>query len=1224
MVDLTSLPLDSMMRIEKVCANFEDDRERRIPFAHWLQGFQGRERAALLHELISIEWEIQSNSGAHVDPRRLEGLAADDQAIAEESLSKLSAAATGTDETDEPAAFSVPKSSHESHERLQFGPYQILRKLGEGGMGRVYLAEQSAPVKRNVAIKIIQTSAPCNEVLARFDAERQALAMMDHQHIATMYDAGITPEGRPYFAMEYVDGLPIDAYCRKHRLGLAARLEMFLQVCRAVQHAHQKGVAHRDLKPANVLVAERDGAPRVMIIDFGLAKALEADLTNQSLVTQQGQLFGTFAYMSPEQACMTGDVDARTDVYSLGAILFELLVDSTPLPHDEIRKSAFDEVLQRIREQEPPRPSWRLRASHGVGDWPIPVKPLRTELDWIVLRALEKARSRRYETPSALADDIQRFLDGEAVVARPPSWSYRLGKAVRKRKALFASLAIMVLLLLGGLCGTITMWLRAAGAEGIAQFEKGNALRQARDATTAKARMEVQRNLAIKAKETADKNAARANYFLAVARWDAGNVRAANNLLWKVPPKYRDFPWRFARSAFRGSDVVAYPALQAAPTDLEIDLESQRLVIVSDAIHLLDSRTAEAIKTINLSAQAACFGESSDKLYCASRFLVDEVDIDSGATRRLLELPEMIRDIQQPSGDILTILDRRGGVHAFHLQTRKLLWSKAGGGMAFHNLAVSDTGLVAWSTGDGTLRVCESQTGELVWQTDVNQGGSLAFTPEGDRLIQAGRWLAGVDVIRCFEARTGRVIWEQEVIDHGCSSLAISPDGALAAIGMGASLESGQIWIVEVSSGNKLHSFHGHLAAACCVRFGRQGRRLYSAGLDSTVRFWDARNFTVASVLPHRETVEDVAYTRDGKQLLVVSSGHLSRWDMATTSRIAQRRTHGREDWTNGGGAFGNDVFAVATSQGIEIRDVATSALRFVVDAELSQRFRSLAVSPDETQLAAAYDDSVRIWDLSSPDEPTVLSDFTAPVAWLADHQLIARKDGHAVCLNVETMQETWRRRNYQVLATLADSHAAVAAGRSLKVLDDETGREIMALETTHEFYGAAFHPDGKTLATIDSSRRLRLWNIASGEEMISCLIKAERYMLTSVTFSPRGDQLAVTGNRSGAVFLFDVPDQGQAYRLAGHSSRVNFATFSPDGKRIYSEAGEERFVWSAATGERELDAVWDADKSRRIVASGSRRILFRNREIEVLNQGYAATRRESAYRKSKHHQLMR
>ncbi len=370
-------------------------------------------------------------------------------------------------------------TSHDSvAQPEQVGPYKILERLAEGGMGVVYLAGQTEPVKRQVALKVIKPGMDTKQVIARFEAERQALAVMDHPNIAKVFDGGTTDEGRPYFAMEYVAGVSITEYCDMHRLTVSERLDLFEGVCQAVQHAHQKSVIHRDLKPSNILVAVQDGNPVPKVIDFGIAKAIGPSLTEKTLHTQLGQLIGTPAYMSPEQAEMTGlDVDTRTDIYSLGVILYELLAGELPFEHRDLQ--GFGAIVT-LRDTEAPRPSLRFDTlgarKKGIADCRSTdpgtlAKRLKGDLDWIVMKAIEKDRTRRYDTANALLFEIRRYLNNEPVLARAPSVGYRMGKFVRRHKAGVAAGVVVAMAVVSGLALATVGMLRARSAERVAQQE---------------------------------------------------------------------------------------------------------------------------------------------------------------------------------------------------------------------------------------------------------------------------------------------------------------------------------------------------------------------------------------------------------------------------------------------------------------------------------------------------------------------------------------------------------------------------------------------------------------------------------------------------------------------------------------------------------------------------------------------------------------------------------
>ncbi len=356
------------------------------------------------------------------------------------------------------------------------GKYKLLQQIGEGGMGSVWMADQTEPVKRRVAVKLIRVERGNTKmILSRFEAERQAIALMDHPHIARLLDAGTTDVGQPYFVMELVKGIPLTEYCDVHKLSIPERLALFQQVCSAVQHAHQKGIIHRDLKPTNILVESHDGKPVPKVIDFGLAKATSGlQLTERTLFTAFGNVMGTPTYMAPEQAAFNAvDIDTRADVYSLGVILYEMLTGTTPITRETVKKAALDEMLKLIREQEAPKPSSRLStagskpniaANRNIDPAKLS-KLLRGDLDWVVLKALEKDRKRRYETANGLAADIQRHLSNEPVVARSPSAAYRLQKTWQRNKLAFAAGAAIAASLVIGIAASVSQAVRATSAE---------------------------------------------------------------------------------------------------------------------------------------------------------------------------------------------------------------------------------------------------------------------------------------------------------------------------------------------------------------------------------------------------------------------------------------------------------------------------------------------------------------------------------------------------------------------------------------------------------------------------------------------------------------------------------------------------------------------------------------------------------------------------------------
>jgi serine/threonine protein kinase/tetratricopeptide (TPR) repeat protein len=459
------------------------------------------------------------------------------------------------------------------------GPYKLMEQIGEGGFGLVFVAEQQEPVRRKVALKVIKPGMDSAQVIARFEAELQALALMDHPHIAKVLDAGATESGRPYFVMELVRGIPITEYCDKNQLAPRERLELFVTLCKAIQHAHQKGIIHRDIKPSNVLVTSHDGKPVAKVIDFGMAKAMHQQLSARTIYANFAQMIGTPLYMSPEQAEMSGlDIDTRSDIYSLGVLLYELLTGTTPLERTRIAQAAYDEIRRLIREEEPPRPSLRLSSSDALASIaaqrhtePAKLSRLvRGDLDWISMKALEKDRTRRYETANSLARDIELYLSDEPVEACPPSASYRLRKFAKKHRMALATVAAVALLLIAGISVSSWQAVRAMRAEAdandaaeAARRAKVDAEQQKEKALQSAAREAEERKKADVAKSDAEAKEVEAK---AVLQFVEDNVLSAGRPKGEAGGLGHDVPLRDAINAslpVLGTSFAAQPLVEA-------------------------------------------------------------------------------------------------------------------------------------------------------------------------------------------------------------------------------------------------------------------------------------------------------------------------------------------------------------------------------------------------------------------------------------------------------------------------------------------------------------------------------------------------------------------------------------------------------------------------------------------------------------------------------------
>jgi serine/threonine protein kinase len=520
----------------------------------------------------------------------LDRVCAGDPAMRKHMDGLLNAAACVSGFLEAPAAGDVATVALPCTENVGtvVGPYKLLEQIGEGGFGVVFLAEQTQPVRRKVALKMLKPGMDTRQVVARFEAERQALALMDHPNIAKVFDGGATDSGRPYFVMELVKGVPITEFCDHNHLTPRQRLELFVSVCQAVQHAHQKGIIHRDLKPSNVLVSRHDTTPVVKVIDFGVAKALGQELTDKTLFTGIAQMIGTPLYMSPEQAGMSDlDVDTRSDVYSLGVLLYELLTSTTPFSTERLKRASFDEIRRIIREEEPPRPSTRV-STLAKADTTVSTNRrcdperlselCRGELDWIVMKALEKDRSRRYESSSALAADVQRYLNDEPVLACPPSAWYRFGKFYRRNRRVVMTAAVVAL-------ATVA----AVAALATSTYLIAEALR-----AETKAKNDQAQNLARERRETYYRNIPLAHQNLL-----ADNLVKAQKLLDECPEDLRAWAWYCLKRLCRAEPLILQDQTEVTSVSFSPDGERIASAGGDGMVKIWNSRTGQKLRSFS-------------------------------------------------------------------------------------------------------------------------------------------------------------------------------------------------------------------------------------------------------------------------------------------------------------------------------------------------------------------------------------------------------------------------------------------------------------------------------------------------------------------------------------------------------------------------------------------------------------------------------------------------
>ncbi len=766
------------------------------------------------------------------------------------------------------------------------GRYKLLEKIGEGGFGEVWMAEQREPVKRRVALKIIKLGMDSRQVVARFEAERQALAMMDHPNIAKIFDAGTIGSadseisnaksqiqgGRPYFVMELVRGIKITEYCDQNQLSTRDRLKLFILVCQAIQHAHQKGIIHRDIKPSNILVTLHDGVPVPKVIDFGIAKATQQELTDKTVFTQFQQFIGTPAYISPEQAEMSGlDVDTRADIYSLGVLLYELLVGQTPFDAKEMMQGGLDALRKIIREKEPVRPSTKLtqalvaaevtrRTGGSAGESASSRRrlqevahQLKGDLDWIVMKCLEKDRTRRYDTANGLAMDIQRHMNNEPVVARPPSAVYKLQKAWQRNKVVFmAGAAVAVALLVGT---GVSIW------QAIRATEASNSARKAN------AGEKEQRLAAQTAQQRSRRFLYAAEMNLAQQALKVNNLGRARQLLDRHRPKpgeedLRGWEWRYLWQLTRGNAPITLtnrPTMQGFSVSFSPDGKRLAVGWWDGRVDLWDVPARRWIRALTDRERPhvgkVVFSPVRNLLAATSEpNVVTLYDLYSGRESILWRAPD------KAEGEV-----------------RDLAFSQDGSRVVIYTGSNPEGSDTVWVVNMSSSRI-ESRHPAGRSRKEWAHFGAARLSPDNRRLY-LGRSDDWEGRIQCIDPGTGEKLWEIESPD-AVTSLDISPDGRLLASASGFAQTTIRLW--DAATGELLKQLERHTLYVSDLAFTRDGRRLISSAGDQTIRFWDTSTWTETEVLRgHTDEAWAIAISEPAQLIASVSrDGDLKLWRM--------------------------------------------------------------------------------------------------------------------------------------------------------------------------------------------------------------------------------------------------------------------------------------------------------------------------------------------------------
>jgi WD40 repeat protein/serine/threonine protein kinase len=1085
--------------------------------------------------------------------------------------------ATGAYQSDRLSSTTAPhRSATETEGTVIAGRYKLLQRIGEGGMGSVWMADQTEPVKRRVAVKLIRMQqGNSRTILTRFEAERQAIALMDHPHIAKLLDAGTTPDGSPFFVMELVKGVPLNEYCDVHTLSIPDRLKLFMQICSAVQHAHQKGIIHRDLKPSNILIECHDGKPVPKVIDFGLAKATSGlQLSENTLFTAFGSVMGTPLYMAPEQANFNAvDVDTRADVYSLGVILYELLTGTTPITRESIKKAALDEMLKLIREQEAPTPSSRLStvestpsiAANRQMECQRLGRFVKGELDWIVMKALSKERDRRYESATGFARDIEQFLNNEPVAAGPPSTSYRLRKFVKRNRGQVIAASLVLFTVLAGIVGT---------ALGLicAEHHRAEAdLARQREATesTARAIAEKARDDAAAARDRLASVEYGRTMEVAHQEWRENNVATSSNLLNATPKELRGWEWRHVNRLCH-LDLLTLKGHTNSVSSASFSPDGTRIVTASwdNTAKVWDARNGTDILTLK--------GHSNG-------VISDGVSSTSFS-------PDGNRIVTAGEDGTAKVWDARNGVEVFTLKGHT-------GGVRSARFSPDGSRIV--TTGDdATAKVWDATRSAevLTLKGHTSAISSASFSPDGSRIITA----SFDGTAKVWDATRGAEVLTLKGHTSEISSASFSPDGSRIVT---ASFDgTARVW--DATRGAEVLTLKGHTGHVTAAVFRQDGLQIVTASEDSAAKVWDARSGAeVLTLKGNIGGVTSASFSPDGTRIVTASGNTAKVWDARSDGEVLTLKGNIGGVTSASFSPDGSRIVAAGGNNTARVWD-ATSGVEILKLKAHTGGLTSASFSPDGSRIVTGTDDSTaRVWDARSGAEVMTLggiTDTVLPTGVLPGVALVGDipfEGVNAACFSPDGtrvvtacgdhMAKVWDARNGVEVLTLKghsfsvtsasfspDGSRIVTAGEdgTAKVWDARNGTEVFTLKGhTSTVRSTGFSPDGSRVVTASEDGTAKVWDARNGVEVLT--LKGHTGGVTSASFSP--DRLRIaTGSVDGTAKIWDAKSGVEVLTLKGHTGGVTSASFSPDGSRIVTaDSDGTAKVWDTTPINREFSA---------------------------------------------------